>query len=69
MTRRLTRNTLDPERLPLLLTVSEYAYITRQSEESVRVQLRAGTLKGVKVSKTRWRIPREVLIKMLKYDE
>lgn len=66
---RLTRNTLDPDRLPLLLTVEEYAALTRISSRTVRRQLNAGTLKGVKVSANRWRIPRSVAIKLIKFDE
>ena len=36
MERKLTKNTLDPSRLPPLLTVKEYCRIARQEEPTVR---------------------------------
>lgn len=57
MERNLTKNTLDPSRLPPLLTVKEYCRIARQEEPTVRYQLRAGRLKGVKVGSL-WKVCR-----------
>ena len=48
MPKRPTRNTLDPRRLPDLLTVKEFAAISRHGEAAIRAQLRAGTLDGCK---------------------
>lgn len=48
MSAKLTRNTLDPRRLPDLLTVKEFAAISRHNEAAIRAQLRAGTLDGCK---------------------
>lgn len=36
MPQRLTRNTLDPRRLPELLTVKEFAAISRHGEAAIR---------------------------------
>ena len=62
---KATKNTLDPDRLPPLLTVGQYADITQQKEPAVRAQLRAGTLPGCKISKKLWRIPRDVVRRYL----
>ena len=57
MSAKLTRNTLDPARLPDLLTVKEYCRIARQEEPTVRFQLRTGRLAGVKIG-SRWKVRR-----------
>lgn len=56
-----TINTLDPARLPPMLTVKQYTEITQTKEPAVRAQLRAGTLIGYKVGPRLWRIPRDVV--------
>ena len=63
--KRPTRNTLDPSRLPPLLTPAQYATIAQMHVATVRAQLRTGQLKGCKVGPHLWRIPREEATKLL----
>lgn len=56
-----TINTLDPARLPLVLTVKQYAAITQAEEPTVRAHLRKGILTGYKLGPRMWRIPREAV--------
>ena len=65
----LTKNTLDPARLPLLLTVRQYADLAQMSEAAVRAQLRSGSLNGVKVGPKLWRIPRTTALSRLGITE
>lgn len=60
----LTRNTLDVSRLPALLTVKEFATISRHGESAIRAQLRAGTLDGCKQGKM-WLVYRHEVEKLL----
>lgn len=64
MPQRLTRNTLDPRRLPELLTVKEFAAISRHGEAAIRAQLRAGTLDGCKQGGI-WLVRRHEVEKLL----
>lgn len=56
---RLTVNTLDVARLPMVLTVGQYAAIMQMKPPTVRKLLRDGEITGSKVGPRLWRIPRE----------
>lgn len=62
---RPTINTLDPARLPALLTVKQYAQILQLKPPAVRAQLRRGIITGYKVGPRLWRIPREAVAEYL----
>lgn len=62
---RLTTNTLDVARLPVVLTVSQYAAILQMKPDTVRKLLRDGEITGSKVGPRLWRIPREEVSKYI----
>lgn len=64
MSAKLTRNTLDPRRLPELLTTAQYAAIAQCAEATVRRRLRMGELDGCKVGSL-WRVRRHEVEKLL----
>ncbi len=65
----LTRNTLDPERLPPMLTVEQYAGLLQLRPPAVRAQLRAGQIIGQKAGPRLWRIPRSEVEKIFNQQE
>ena len=62
---RLTTNTLDVARLPVVLTVSQYAAILQMKPDTVRKLLRDGEITGSKVGPRLWRTPREEVSKYI----
>lgn len=62
---RPTKNTLDPARLPMWLTVEQYAAIANMKEPTVRKHMREGFLTGHKMGPRMWRIPREAVMPIL----
>lgn len=60
----LTKNTLDPRRLPELLTTAQYAAIAQCAEATVRRRLRMGELDGCKVGSL-WLVRRHEVEKLL----
>lgn len=64
MPKRPTRNTLDPRRLPELLTTAQYAAIAQCAEATVRRRLRMGELDGCEVGSL-WRVRRHEVEKLL----
>ena len=60
-----TKNTLDPERLPLLLTTKQVADILGYNTVTIRKWAANGIIKAQKVGPKIWKIPRDEVKKYL----
>lgn len=65
MPQRLTRNTLDPSRLPPVLTAAQYRDLTGKSLMTIYRWINAGILKTSRPEGTKsWNIPRSELARV-----
>ncbi len=65
----MTQNTLDPERLPPVLTTEQYAALIGLSERTVRRHLKLGILPGAKKGVRKWGISRATAVRALQRME
>lgn len=69
MSANLTRNTLDPARLPPSLTVKDFAQLSGRSMSTVRGWIKSGYLRATRPGdRTRWCIPRSELARVLGWE-
>ena len=68
MPKHLTRNTLDPARLPTALTPRQFVDLSGFSSATVYRWLESGYLRGTKAGPKLWRIPRSELARVAGWE-